>query len=153
MTGWRIGYVIAESDLVQKILKPSQLAITHVAPFIQIAALEALSNIKVNEYCKFMRDEYALRRKRILEYCDKSNISYVNPQGAFYVFIRLPECGMSDTEFCNRLLNEYLTCVVPGSAFGSSGKGYIRISIANRIEEIILGIENICRLLGTYNNN
>lgn len=149
MTGWRIGYVIAEEKLIKRILKPSQLAITNVAAFIQYAALEALENEASNVYCEEMLNEYEERRNQIVLFCDSLNIKYIFPNGAFYLFIKLPDTYQDDVTFCNRSLQEYQTCIVPGSAFGKSGVGYVRISFANSLETVKAGLKQIKELMNT----
>ena len=71
------------------------------------------------------------------------NIKYIYPNGAFYLFIKLPETNSDDVTFCERSLHDYQTCIVPGSAFGKSGAGYVRISFANSLETVKAGIKKI----------
>ncbi len=149
MTGWRIGYIIAEEKLVKRILKPSQLAITNVAAFIQYAALEALENEASKAYCHEMLNEYEERRNQIVLFCDSLNIKYIYPNGAFYLFIKLPDSYSDDLTFCNRSLHEFQTCIVPGSAFGKAGAGYVRISFANSLETVKAGLKQIKELMNT----
>ncbi len=153
MTGWRIGYIISNSDLVKRILKPSQLAITNVAPFVQMAALEALTNTESIKYSNFMRDEYKKRRDAIVEYCKILTLEYIYPDGAFYLFVKLPVSNISDVDFCNKLLNENNTCIVPGSAFGTCGSGYVRLSFANELETVKKGLDQIKNLINSLTIN
>lgn len=146
MTGWRIGYLISDIKIIEKVLKASQLTITNIAPFIQEAALEALSNKKVLEYSKKMKDEYFKRLKLIERLLDNLGMEYLKPQGAFYLFLRLPN-KINDLEFCKKLLLEDNLCVVPGSSYGESGKSYLRISYANPIEDVLEGITIINKKL------
>ncbi len=147
MTGWRIGYIITDGILAKKILKPSQLAITNVASFIQLAAIEALTNAESNEYSNSMQLQYQIRRDEIINFCKVLNIEFLFPEGAFYLFIKLPDINLSDVEFCNKLLNEYNTCMVPGSAFGKSGSGYVRVSFANELETVKSGLKQVNELI------
>lgn len=149
MTGWRIGYVIAEEKLLKRILKPSQLAITNVAAFIQYAALEAMENEGSKTYCNEMLKTYEERRSQLVLFCDSLNIKYIYPNGAFYLFIKLPETNSDDVTFCERSLHDYQTCIVPGSAFGKSGAGYVRISFANSLETVKAGIKKIKELMNS----
>ena len=147
MTGWRIGYILSESTLVKRILKPSQLAITNVAPFVQIAALEGLTNAESIAYSEVMLAEYERRRNALTDYCRFFKMEYLNPGGAFYLFIKLPLVGITDVEFCNKLLYDYNTCTIPGSAFGKSGSGFVRLSFANELETVKNGIDQVNLLI------
>lgn len=142
MTGWRIGYVASSSDVIKKITKSSQLTITNVAPFSQLAALEALSNAESHAYSEKMKEEYANRCEHIKSRCSELGLEYIVPEGAFYLFIKLPE-GVNDVDFCNDLLYQKYVCVVPGSGFGKAGTGYVRISYANELATVLKGIELI----------
>lgn len=142
MTGWRIGYVASSSDVIKKITKSSQLTITNVAPFSQLAALEALSNAESLAYSEKMKEEYASRCEHIKNRCSELGLEYIVPEGAFYLFIKLPE-GVNDVDFCNDLLYQKYVCVVPGSGFGKAGMGYVRISYANELATVLKGIELI----------
>lgn len=145
MTGWRIGYVVAHPTVLKRILKASQLTITHVAPFVQKAALAALSRDEVLAYSNEMRQAYKERLKRLTDECNELGLEYLLPQGAFYLFIKL---GIDDDKaFCYRLLNEFHTCAVPGSAFGQTGKGYLRLSYAVDINVSISGLAQIANCL------
>jgi len=141
MTGWRIGYVVSSNITVEKIAKASQITITNVAPFIQIAAIEALSNPESKKYSNWMRNQYQERCELLIMECKNLGLEFIKPEGAFYLFIKLPQ-HVCDIIFCEQLLNEYNICVVPGSAFGKAGQGYLRISYANATEIVLkaLGI-------------
>ena len=146
MTGWRIGYLISDMKIVEKILKASQLTITNIAPFIQEAALEALSNKKVLAYSEKMKDEYFNRLKLIESLLNNFAMEYLKPQGAFYLFLILPK-KINNLQFCKELLVEDNLCVVPGSSYGESGKSFLRISYANPIENVLKGIKIINKKL------
>lgn len=140
MTGWRIGYCISSEHVIKKIGKASQLTMTNVAPFVQYGAIEALTNQDALDYSAYMNSEYNSRRRAILDFCNNAGLEYINPEGAFYLFIKLP-FGVNEIVFSNILLNNYLVCTVPGSGFGMSGSGHIRISYANEINTVIQGLE------------
>ncbi len=140
MTGWRVGYCVSAEQTIKKIGKASQLTITNVAPFVQYGAIEAITSKDSIEYSAYMYKEYDRRRLALIEYCDKAGLEYIKPDGAFYLYIKLPG-DMDDVAFSNVLLNEYLVCTVPGSGFGVSGKGYIRMSYANDLDKVIKGLE------------
>lgn len=141
MTGFRIGYVASSESTIKNIAKASQLTITNIAPFVQFAAIEALSNELSIEYSNWMRDQYRERRDTIINECKNLGLTFITPDGAFYIFIKL-NSGLSDIAFCESLLENYNICVVPGSAFGESGSGYIRISYSCDIQ-IVLEALNI----------
>lgn len=140
MTGWRIGFAIAEEQTAKMICKASQLTMTNVAPFVQFGAIEAMKNGKSLSYADEMKAEYEVRCGAIQKYCDKLGLKYIVPEGAFYLFIKLPE-GTDDVRFCNDLLYNYSVCLVPGSGFGNAGKGYVRISYANNLDTVLKGID------------
>jgi aspartate/methionine/tyrosine aminotransferase len=145
MTGWRIGYIAANEKIIKKTLKASQINITHVAPFIQIAALEAISNKKIENYSRYMKKIYFRRRQLIIDILISNNIDFIRPDGAFYFFIKLKEFT-DDVFFTDKLLNKYKVCVVPGSAYGATGKGYIRVSFSGREKDLIEGLNRVALL-------
>ncbi len=143
MTGWRCGYVVAPRTLLGRIAKASQVAITHVAPFVQAAALEALNNASVAEAVKHMVEDYAARRAHLLDCCRKLQLDVVEPDGAFYLFIRL---DADDVEFAKKLLDVRRVCAVPGSAYGATGRGWLRVTYAaptNHVEEGLRAIASV----------
>jgi aminotransferase len=92
-----------------------------------------------------MKQAYEKRLKRLTDECSKLRLEYLHPQGAFYLFIKL---GVDDDkDFCYRLLNEYYTCAVPGSAFGQTGKGYLRLSYAVDMNDSLKGLAQITKCL------
>jgi aspartate aminotransferase len=143
MTGWRCGYLVAPSKLFSRIAKASQIAITHVAPFVQAAALEALTNAKVAQAVKDMAKDYSVRRAYLLDCCRKLQLDLVEPDGAFYLFIRL---GTDDVEFAKRLLDFRRVCAVPGSAYGATGRGWLRVTYAAPTEHVEEGLRAIASL-------
>ena len=145
MTGWRIGFVVAHVSVMKKIAKASQVQVTHVAPFIQIGALEALQNKKVVVFLETMQAEYNMRRNILMRLCKELNLSIITPQGAFYFFL---EVGRDDVAFSNSLLYHHSICVVPGSSYGSSGRGYIRLTYAAQVDEVATALGKISQTLG-----
>jgi aspartate aminotransferase len=152
MTGWRVGYMVSSNEVVKKINKASQLTITHVAPFVQEAALEALTNNESKEYSKLMKEKYLERYKTHLKTCSNLNLNLLKSSGAFYLYINLGE-NIDDVTFCNTLLHKQKVCAVPGSAFGESGRGYIRLSYAAEINLVTEGLSKIHELLTTSTYN
>jgi len=136
MTGWRIGYVAAQASILKMIGKVSQLVITHVSTATQYAAIEALSNDIVKQYCIEMRTAYDRRRKTIMSFCNREGINHLRPDGAFYFFIKLNQ-ETDDLKFATDFLEKKNICVVPGSAYGESGKGYFRITYAVHVESVL----------------
>jgi aspartate aminotransferase len=144
MTGWRIGYLVADTKLIERIAKASQVMVTNIAPFIQYAALEALSSASVSEQVSIMKSVYGQRRKYLMEACHRLGLEVLYPQGAFYLFLRVTE---DDVLFARRLLDEHHVCAVPGSAYGVSGKGWLRVTYAASEKVVEAGLQKIASLL------
>ena len=126
MDGWRIGYLIGPKDLMKQALKMHQHILSCPNTFIQEGARVALTSSQ--DCVEEMVKEFDRRRKLMMSYFDDMGISYKPPQGAFYVFPSIQKFGMNSEEFCNFLLNKARVAVVPGSAFGKLGEGYVRFS-------------------------
>lgn len=141
MTGWRLGYVAAPVPIVHQIFKIHQYGIM-CSPYIsQNAAIEALNSCD-SEIAK-MVDEYNIRRRYLVSEFNRIGLSCFNPEGAFYVFPCIRSTGLTSEEFCERLLFEEKVAVVPGSAFGESGEGYIRISYAYSLKHLMEAMSRI----------
>ncbi|MCB1195221.1 aminotransferase class I/II-fold pyridoxal phosphate-dependent enzyme [bacterium] len=134
MTGWRIGYAAAPHDVIEAMMKIHQYAMLCAPISGQIAAIAALE--RGNKDVKAMKKEYKRRRNIIVEGFNKLNLYCANPEGAFYVFPSIKRLPFSSEEFCIKLLNEEKVAVVPGTAFGSTGEGFIRCAYAASIENI-----------------
>ncbi len=144
MTGWRLGYVVANTALLSKIVKYSQINITSIAPFIQRGGMTAITSHKVAEQVKIMLNEYRDRRLNLIQLCEELKLEIINPQGAFYLFIKvIPD----DVYFCKKLLHDYFVSVVPGSAYGMSGSGWIRVTYSQNLNSVELGLRKIVELL------
>ena len=134
MTGWRLGYVCAPKEILDQILKIQQYIMLSAPTMAQYGAKAAL------DYCihdmENMVAEYNRRREYLLKSFKELGIDCFNAEGAFYLFPSIKKFGMSSREFCLKLLNEYDVLVVPGTAFGDSGEGYIRISYAANMEKL-----------------
>ena len=126
MTGWRLGYACGPAEVLNMITKIHQFAIMCAPTTSQYAAIEALRNCDA-EVSK-MLDEYDMRRKIIVAGFNKLGLSCREPKGAFYAFPCIKSTGLSSEEFCERLLESKHVAVVPGTAFGESGEGFIRTS-------------------------
>ncbi len=141
MTGWRLGYVAAPESIIHQIFKIHQYGIM-CSPYIsQNAAIEALNSCD-SEVAK-MVDEYNIRRRYLVSEFNRLGLSCFNPEGAFYVFPCIRSTGLTSEEFCERLLFEEKVAAVPGSAFGESGEGYIRISYAYSLKHLMEAMSRI----------
>lgn len=141
MTGWRLGYICAPKPLTEQMLKIHQYGIMSSPTTSQFAAIEALKNGDAD--IKMMVDEYNRRRRYIFNGLKSIGIESFEPEGAFYIFPRIGDFGLSGEEFCQRLLHEYKCAIVPGNAFGNSGEGFARISYAYSIKHITQALERI----------
>jgi aspartate/methionine/tyrosine aminotransferase len=142
MTGWRIGYICASSEIIAQILKVQQYSVTCANAFVQEAAIAALKGSQ--KYVQNMIEEYARRRKLIVTGLNEiDGISCHMPQGTFYAFANVSELGKSAIEVAELLLNKAMVGVMPGSAYGPSGEGYLRLSFANSKENIEKALRRI----------
>jgi aspartate/methionine/tyrosine aminotransferase len=146
MTGWRVGFLAAPSHVIENALKAGQNSITCVAPFIQKAAAFALTDPQIQRDTERMRAAYARRRElvlRIAHEMESEKVRVTPPQGAFYFFLDFRPLGMSSVEICERILEEAGVGLVPGSAFGAQGEGFVRMTIAASDEEVEQGFRKI----------
>ena len=145
MTGWRIGYVCAKGEVYSAMLKIHQYALICAPIFSQYAALEALSSGKSDDYyvVKQMRDEYDKRRKFMIKSFNDMGLTCFEPKGAFYVFPSVKSTGLDGQAFAEKLLESKKVAVVPGSAFGDSGKYFIRCSYAYSMKNLMTAIKKI----------
>ncbi len=145
MTGWRLGYVAAPEPIIHQIFKIHQYGIM-CSPYIsQNAAIEALNSCD-DEVAK-MVSEYNKRRRYLVSEFNRLGLTCFNPEGAFYVFPCIKSTGLTSEEFCEKLLYSEKVAVVPGSAFGDSGEGYIRISYAYSLKHLMEAISRIEKFL------
>ena len=141
MTGWRLGYACGPEEVMNCVHKIHQYAIMCAPSASQYAAIEALKN--GDEDIRHMHSEYDMRRRFILDGLKTAGLDCYEPKGAFYVFPSIKNSGISSEEFCERLLLEKKLAIVPGTAFGQSGEGYVRISYSYSIKQIIVALERI----------
>ena len=149
MTGWRIGYVAGPAEIIQGLLRIHQYTIMCAPITAQKGALEALQNGE--KYVLEMLAEYDRRRQLIVSGLNKIGLPTFEPSGAFYAFPKVSETGLDDNTFAQRLLDEERVAVVPGSAFGAGGAGFVRCSYATayeKIEEALHRIERFIQRLG-----
>jgi aspartate/methionine/tyrosine aminotransferase len=146
MTGWRVGYLAAPKQVIENAIKAGQNSITCVAPFVQKAATFALTDPGVQESAAEMRATYAHRRDLVLrisaEY-ESEKVLVTPPMGAFYFFLDFRPLGLSSMEICERILEEAGVGLVPGSAFGAEGEGFVRMTIAASDETVEAGFHAI----------
>ena len=134
MTGWRLGYACGPRDVIRQMVKIHQYCIMCAPTTSQYAAVEALRN--GDEDVRRMREAYDERRRFVLYTLQKMGLPCFEPEGAFYVFPCIQEFGMTSDEFATNLLREERVAIVPGTAFGTCGEGYLRISYAYSIESL-----------------
>ena len=141
MTGWRLGYACAPKEIIQQMTKIHQFAIMCAPTTSQYAAIEALKN--GDDDVETMRQAYNQRRRFLLHAFKEIGLECFEPFGAFYVFQSIKEFNMTSEEFATRFLKEEKVAVVPGTAFGACGEGYLRISYAYSIENLKIAIERL----------
>lgn len=147
MTGWRLGYAAGPKVILKQMIKVHQFAIMCAPTTSQYAAIEALKN--GDSDVEMMRDSYNERRRYLLKALRDMGFDCFEPFGAFYVFPSIKKFGMTSDEFANRLLKEEKLAVVPGTAFGDCGEGFLRISYAYSIEELKIALERLGHFINT----
>lgn len=145
MTGWRMGYACGPAPIMQQITKLHQFSIMCAPITSQYAAIEAMEN--GDEDVERMRGEYDMRRRYIWERLNDMGLACFEPEGAFYVFPSVAISGMGCEEFCEKLLREKHVAVVPGTAFGDSGEGFVRISYCYSLQHITEAMDRIADFL------
>jgi len=145
MTGWRLGYVCGPSPLMKQIVKLHQYGIMCAPTTAQYAAIEAMDN--GDEDVISMRADYDQRRRLIVDELNRMGLTCFDPQGAFYVFPSIQITGMTSEEFCTALLMEKHVAVVPGTAFGDCGEGFVRISYCYSIKHIVEALRRMREFL------
>ncbi len=141
MTGWRLGYVVGPEYIITQMIKIHQFAIMCAPTTSQYAGIEALRNS--DKDVDMMREAYDKRRRFLVHSLRKMGMDCFEPYGAFYVFPSVKRFGMTSDEFATNLLHEEKVAVVPGSAFGDCGEGYLRISYAYSIDDLKIALEKI----------
>jgi Aspartate/tyrosine/aromatic aminotransferase len=148
MTGWRLGYVCAPENILSQMLKIHQFAIMCAPTTSQCAAVEAMRN--GDKDVAEMTQSYNQRRRFLLNEFRQIGLECFEPYGAFYVFPNIKKYGMTSEEFAERLLEEEKVAVVPGTAFGDCGEGYVRISYAYSLERLKLALDRIKSFLDRH---
>ena len=148
MTGWRLGYACGPQPLMDQITKIHQFAIMCAPTTSQFAAVEALRN--GDEAVAAMVEEYDRRRRLMVSGFNRLGLTCREPKGAFYAFPCISETGLSSEEFCEALLREQKVALVPGTAFGNSGEGFVRASYCYSAEHIIKALARIEEFLKNH---
>lgn len=141
MTGWRLGYACGPVDIIKQMTKIHQFAIMCAPTTSQYAAVEALKN--GDDDVAMMREAYNQRRRYLVHTFKEMGLKCFEPYGAFYIFPSIQEFGLTSDEFATRLLQEEKVAVVPGTAFGDSGEGFLRISYAYSLEDLKVAVERL----------
>ena len=145
MTGWRLGYICGPSVIIEQMLKIHQFAIMCAPTNSQYAAIEGLRHCE--DEVQQMRNAYNQRRRYLVNEFAKMKLECFEPFGAFYIFPSIKEFGMTSEEFAMRFLEEEKVAVVPGSAFGESGEGFLRVSYAYSLEDLKEAIGRLSRFV------
>jgi len=148
MTGWRLGYAAGPECIIKQMTKMHQFAIMCAPTTSQYAAIEALRNGDAD--VEMMTEAYDQRRRFLIHELRRMGLECFEARGAFYVFPCIKSTGMTSEEFATKLLKEEKVAVVPGTAFGDCGEGYLRISYAYSIEKIKVALERIERFVKKY---
>lgn len=141
MTGWRLGYACGHPDIIKMMTKVHQFSIMSAPTTAQYAAISALKN--GDDDIEYMKNEYNKRRNIIVSGFNSMGLSCFEPKGAFYCFPSIQSTGLSSADFCEKLLYGKQVAVIPGTAFGESGEGFIRCSYAYSVESINCALERI----------
>lgn len=141
MTGLRIGYVCACKSILDSIIKVHQYNVSCATSISQYGVLEGLRSCM--EDVEYMKSEFKKRRDYVYNRLLNMGLEVINPEGAFYIFPSIKKFNISSEEFCDRLLREQRVAIVPGSAFGSGGEGYIRISYCYSEEELEKALDGL----------
>lgn len=141
MTGWRLGYAVGPAQIIKAMTKLHQYGIMSAPTTAQYAAIEALKN--GDEDIVYMREQYDMRRRLVVDGFNSMGLTCFEPEGAFYVFPCIQKTGLTSEEFCERLLYEERVAVVPGSAFGDCGEGFVRVSYSYSIKHITEALSRI----------
>ena len=150
MTGWRLGYACGPAEIIAQMTKIHQFAIMCAPTTSQYAAIEALRN--GDDDVATMRESYNQRRRFLMDAFKNMNLPCFEPYGAFYVFPCIKEFGLSSDEFATRFLKEEKVAVAPGTAFGDSGEGFLRISYAYSLERLKEGMTRLNRFITRLRN-
>jgi len=145
MTGWRMGYACGPADIISQMLKIHQYAVMSSPTTSQYAAIEAMRNGDAD--IQNMKREYDQRRHLLYSGLRDIGLECFEPRGAFYMFPSIKSTGLSSAEFCEKFLLSEKVAVIPGSAFGAGGEGFVRICYASSMEKISIALEKMGRFV------
>lgn len=145
MTGWRLGYALGPKEIIDQMTKLHQYGIMSAPTTAQYAAIEALKY--GDDDVRKMRDEYDMRRRLVVDSFNDMGLTCFEPLGAFYVFPCIKSTGLTSEEFCTRLIVDKHIAVVPGTAFGDSGEGFVRVSYSYSLKHLKIALERIREFL------
>lgn len=150
MTGWRLGYIAASSHYIEPMMRLNSITTCGVNHFIQWAGIDAFE--KEKDECNIMRNAYQERRDYVISEISKiDKLSCEKPEGAFYVFVNIQDTGWSSEDFVKYIIDEASVALVPGSAFGEGGEGYVRLCYAKPISEISEALKRIAEAIKKLN--
>lgn len=150
MTGWRLGYACGPEVIIKQMLKIHQFAIMCAPTNSQYAAVEALR--ECDDAVEEMRNEYDRRRRFMLSKLRGMGLKVFEPYGAFYIFLNIAEFGLTSDEFATRFLTEERVAVVPGTAFGDCGEGFLRMSYASSLSNLKTAMERLEKFIDRLRN-
>ena len=150
MTGWRLGYALGPAPIIQQMTKLHQYGIMSAPTTAQYAAIEALRHGD-SEVAK-MREEYDMRRRFVVDSFNSMGLTCFEPLGAFYVFPCIKSTGLTSDEFCTRLIMEKHLAVVPGTAFGECGEGFVRVSYSYSLKHLKIALQRISEFVEELND-
>ncbi len=148
MTGWRLGYMAGPYEVIRQALKLHQYCIMSSPTVSQYAAITAMNECRGD--VDHMIEEYDMRRRLLVKGFNDMGLTCFEPEGAFYVFPSIQSTGLSSEEFCEKLVYGKKVAVVPGSAFGKSGEGFVRVSYAYSLQHLQTGLARIREFLEEY---
>ncbi len=147
MTGWRLGYAVGPKEIISQMTKLHQYGIMSAPTMSQYAAIEAMKNGDGD--IDYMREQYDMRRRLIVDGFNFMGLTCFEPEGAFYVFPCIKSTGLTSGEFCEKLIYAERVAIVPGNAFGDCGEGYLRVSYSYSIKHITEALSRIGHFLKT----
>lgn len=151
MTGWRLGYVCGPADIIGAMTKVHTYAVMCSPTTAQEAAIEAMN--KSEDEVRLMAEQYNQRRRVVISRLRRMGLDCFEPKGAFYAFPGIRSTGLDSESFCRLLLEEEKVAMVPGTAFGACGEGFVRISYATSIEKIEEALERTARFVARYHGS
>ena len=141
MTGWRLGYICGPDEIISQMNKIHQYGVMSASTISQYAGIEALVN--GDQDIEIMKEEYLKRKEYVMSRLKEMDISCHNPKGAFYCFINISKFGFTSEQFAIRLMNEAKVVIIPGTAFGEHGEGYLRLSYAYSMDKLKEALDRI----------